>query len=201
MRIVRTLFVLSTVLLIGFAVANEPGGSAPIAADAQWLQPHGANLYSSGQPTEAQLQFLQSKGVGTVIDLRADDETPDFDEASRVRSLGLDYLGLPVRGKNGLTRENVAAFDALLARAGDRPLLVHCASGNRVGAMMALRERWQRGATPEQALAIGREWGMKSLELDVEALLRSGPQSAQAMMVPQATDGDVAPAMRADTSN
>src|SRR5690606_4186192 len=63
--------------------------------------------------------------------------TPDFDEASAVHAAGLRYSNLPLAGASDLTRENVLAFDTLLAGA-ERPLLVHCASGNRVGAMAAL---------------------------------------------------------------
>lgn len=156
----------------------EPAMSASVASADAWLRVHGDGRYSAGQPTVEQLQALPTHGIAVVIDLRADTETPDLDEAAMVRSLGLDYRNLPVGGAAGLTRDNVQALDRLIADAGDRPLLLHCASSNRVGAMMALRERWLRGATPEQALAVGRDWGMKSLEPDVDALLRASSQTA-----------------------
>src|SRR3546814_1034559 len=65
-----------------------------------------------------------------------------------------------------LTRENVLAFDALL-RDAERPVLVHCASGNRVGAMAALRAAWVEGRSAEEAIAMGRDWGLKGLEEEV----------------------------------
>lgn len=157
----------------------EPAMPASVSSADAWLRVQGGGRYSAGQPTVEQLQALPSNGIAVVIDLRADAETPDLDEAAMVRGLGLDYRNLPIGGAAGLTRDNVQALDRLIADAGDRPLLLHCASGNRVGAMMALRERWLRGATPEQALAVGRDWGMKSLEPDVDALLRTGPPGAQ----------------------
>ena len=157
----------------------EPVMSASVASPVAWLRVQGDGRYSAGQPTAEQLQTLSAHGIGVVIDLRADSETPELDEAALVRSLGLEYHNLPVGGAAGLTRDNVQALDRLIADAGDRPLLLHCASSNRVGAMMALREHWLRGATPEQALAIGRDWGMKSLAPDVDALLRTGQPGAQ----------------------
>lgn len=199
-RLPATVFALA--LCISVAVhARESDAPAPVLAEAPWLQTQGMNLYSSGQPTKAQFQNLLEKGVQVVIDLRADDETPDFDEAAFVRGIGLQYLELPVRGKEGLTRENVLSLDALFLQAGERPLLLHCSSGNRVGAMMALREAWLHGATAEQALVVGRAWGMKSLEPDVTALLQGATQGAVApaaviKIAPAQTAG-----MRAETSN
>jgi uncharacterized protein (TIGR01244 family) len=156
----------------------EPAMSAAVASPSAWLRVQGDGRYSAGQPTAEQLQTLSAHGIGVVIDLRADAETPELDEAALVRSLGLDYHNLPVGGAAGLTRDNVQALDRLIADAGDRPLLVHCASSNRVGAMMALREAWLRGATSEHALEVGRAWGMKGLESDVNALLRTTDQTS-----------------------
>lgn len=155
----------------------EPAMPASVASPGAWLRVQGDGRYSAGQPTAEQLQTLSAHGIGVVIDLRADSETPGLDEATLVRSLGLDYHNLPVGGAAGLTRDNVQALDRLLADAGDRPLLVHCASGNRVGALMALREAWLRGATSEHALEVGRTWGMKGLESDVNALLQTKNQA------------------------
>lgn len=182
----------------------EPAMPASVASAHAWLRVQGDGRYSGGQPTVEQLQALPTHGIAVVIDLRADTETPDLDEAAMVRGLGLDYRNLPVGGAAGLTRDNVQALDRLIADAGDRPLLVHCASGNRVGAMMALRERWLRGATPEQALAVGRDWGMKSLGPDVDALLRASTQTAvPGTLLPGAAGQTLSPigSTRADTSN
>ena len=172
----RHVVVIALISAAAFVSAREPEPtmSSSVVSPGAWLRVQGDGRYSAGQPTAEQLQTLSAHGIGVVIDLRADSETPELDEAALVRAIGLDYHNLPVGGAAGLTRDNVQALDRLIADAGDRPLLVHCASGNRVGAMMALRERWLRGATPEQALAVGRDWGMKSLEPDVDALLRAG---------------------------
>ena len=106
---------------------------------------------------------LRESGIRQVIDLTPDEETPDFDEATAIRDAGIAYANLPLRGAADLTPENVRAFDALL-RDAPRPVLVHCASSNRVGAMAALRAAWIEGKPAEEAVAIGKAWGLKGLE-------------------------------------
>lgn len=202
----RYVVVIALISAAVFVSAREPESAMPasVASSGAWLRVQGDGRYSAGQPTAEQLQTLSAHGIGVVIDLRADSETPELDEAALVRSLGLDYHNLPVGGAAGLTRGNVQALDRLIADAGDRPLLVHCASGNRVGAMMALREAWLRGATSAHALEVGRSWGMKGLESDVNALLQTKVQatvpSEQSPERSQRTPSH-AQSTRADTSD
>ncbi|MDR2216561.1 MAG: hypothetical protein LBE59_12090 [Nevskiaceae bacterium] len=128
-------------------------------------------LHISGQPSGDQLALLHSAGIHNVIDLRPDAEHGDFDERMVVVHLGLGYDSLPIRGTQDMTPENVKTFDQLLTRKQADGVLVHCASGNRVGAMMALRARWLQGKSALEALAIGKASGLTSLEADVRKLL------------------------------
>lgn len=130
-----------------------------------------AGIRSGGRISAADLPALDAAGVRHVIDLTADGETPDFDEAAAVRAAGMRYDNLPVRGAEGLTRENVIAFDRLLEGTAG-PTLVHCASGNRVGALVALRAAWLDGADDEAAVAEGRRWGLRGLEGEVRGRLQ-----------------------------
>ena len=41
---------------------------------------------------------------------------------------------------------------------------MHCASGNRVGALMAISSVELDGATVEDAIAVGKAWGLTRLE-------------------------------------
>ena len=113
-----------------------------------------------------------------MIDLTPDAETPDFDEAAAVRAAGLLYSNLPLRGAVDLTRENVMTFDALV-RDAERPVLVHCASGNRVGAMAALRAAWVDGKQVDEAIATGKAWGLKGLEEEVRRRIEAGASHAR----------------------
>lgn len=136
-------------------------------------------VVSAGRLKPEDIARLKAAGIEHVIDLTPDDETPDFDEAKAVRLAGIEYSNLPVRGAEDLTRENVIAFDRLMQNA-KQPVLVHCGSGNRVGAMAALRAAWIEGKSEEDAIAIGKTWGLKSLEAQVREHVRAlcGSESA-----------------------
>lgn len=128
-------------------------------------------LHVSAQPSAEALKSLGAEGVRTVINLRPPAETPDLDEKAVVEAGGVTYRALPIAGAAGLTRANVEAFDQLLAEAKEGKVLMHCASGNRVGAMMALRARWLQGRSAEESLAIGRRSGLTGLAGDVKKLV------------------------------
>jgi len=134
-------------------------------------------VVSAGRLGPDDIGRVHDAGVRHVIDLTLDAETPDFDEAVAVRAAGLVYSSVPVDGADGLTRANVHAFDTLLRHA-RRPVLVHCSSGNRVGAMAALRAAWVQGQSVEEAIAIGKKWGLKGLEGEVRRRIETGPQAS-----------------------
>lgn len=138
------------------------------------------HLHGSGQPSAEALTRLRAAGVKTVIDLRPDAETPDLDEKALVEASGVAYRSLPIAGKSSLTKENVNTFDRLLAESGEDEVLMHCASGNRVGAMMALRARWVQGKSADEAMAIGKAAGMTGLSADVKNLVDAEPGSPPA---------------------
>lgn len=127
-------------------------------------------IVSGGRFGSSDISRVQAAGIRHVIDLTPDAETPEFDEAAAVREAGMRYTNLPLRGAVDLTRANVHAFDKLI-RNSELPVLVHCASGNRVGAMAALTAAWVDGQKTGEAVAIGKAWGLKSLEGEVRRLL------------------------------
>ncbi|MBN8895367.1 MAG: hypothetical protein J0I71_11130 [Rhodanobacter sp.] len=128
---------------------------------------------ASGRLQASDIAALKAAGVAQVIDLSVDSETPAFDEAAAIRQAGIGYANLPIHGAGDLTRANVIRFDRLLREAGAQETLVHCASSNRVGAMIALRAALIDGKSSEAALAEGRRWGMKSLEPAVRERLQA----------------------------
>lgn len=132
-------------------------------------------LHGGGQPTRAELARLGGIGVRSVVNLRPPAEDPGFDEAAEAAALGLDYACLPVAGADDLDDATVARFGALLEAGQARgDVLIHCASGNRVGALVALHARGT-GATPDEALALGKAAGLAGLEPAVRARLDATP--------------------------
>ena len=160
--------------LLGVAVAcasPPPVSQVPVI---QGAKTPAAGVVATGKLGAADVARLRDSGIRHVIDLSLDAETPGFDEAGAMQAQGIGYSNLPVRGPADLTIDNVRTFDSLL-RESPRPVLVHCASGNRVGAMAALRAAWLEDRSVDEAIAIGRAWGLTGLEDAVRTRIESGP--------------------------
>lgn len=123
---------------------------------------------AAGQPNEAGFKVFADNGYAVVIDLRTAGEDRGLDEAAVVESLGMDYINLPI-GRDGITFANAKALQALI-QAYDQPVLVHCASANRVGALFALSEYAESGDA-EAAIEAGRAAGLKGMEPVVKKVL------------------------------
>jgi uncharacterized protein (TIGR01244 family) len=120
------------------------------------------DLYTSGQPAVGDWRAFADAGVRTVVNLRTSAEMKGRDERAEVEAAGMRYLELPIDGAAAIDAEHARALSALL-RAQPGPVLLHCASGNRVGGLLALAAA-QDGMPAEDALALGRSAGMKSTE-------------------------------------
>ncbi|MBW3551544.1 MAG: hypothetical protein KY442_12340 [Proteobacteria bacterium] len=168
MKLLPLTALVALLAVTGCASSREPA-ELPALVDAVSPAP---GVVSAGRLEPADIGRVRAAGIRHVIDLTPDAETPDFDEATAVRAAGLAYSNLPLRGPVDLTRENALAFDALV-RDAKRPVLVHCASGNRVGAMAALRAAWVEGHQLEEAVLIGKAWGLKGLEGEVRRRIGS----------------------------
>jgi uncharacterized protein (TIGR01244 family) len=129
-------------------------------------------ITTAGQPDARQLAAAAESGFEYVIDLRGPDEDRGIDEQAVVEGLGMSYISLPVVGPDGVTYGNASALDKLLSEARG-PVLIHCSSGNRAGALLALRSKLN-GADNESALALGVAAGVTVLKPTVEQKLAEG---------------------------
>jgi len=176
------LLLLALALSVSVSVAAAPEEAAMAGLPhVAFPAPH---RVASGRLQADDVATLKRAGIRQVIDLSLDSETPDFDEAAAMRAAGIGYHNLPIRGAGDLTRARVVQFDRLLRDAGDEPTLVHCASGNRVGAMIALRAALIGGQSTEAALAEGRRWGLKGLEPAVRERLQAWSSGATGTAAP-----------------
>ncbi len=151
-------------LLLAFTV------STPVRADesSAWkyrFEP-ADGITAAGQPSAQGLKELADDGYAAVIDLRTAAEDRGIDEQGLVESLGMDYVSLPIAGRGAISFKNARILDEILDKY-DAPVLVHCGSSNRVGALFALREK-MNGANDQDALNFGRSAGMTSLESTVK---------------------------------
>lgn len=129
------------------------------------------NLYIAAQPKPDEFTAFNKAGVKHVVNLRAPNEMPDFNEAAIVTKSGMAYYNIPIVGASDLTKENVNLLNSVLTKLEKEKVLIHCSSGNRVAALMALRAAWIQGASMEDALKLGKRYGLTKLSPDVKKIL------------------------------
>jgi len=170
------LFVTTLVVFAFAANAQDYGSDSIVLIQSADLQagktvPSDVRFVASGQPDEAMLQAISAAGFSTVVDMRSAKEDRGFDEQKEIERLGMAYVLLPIGSADDITLDNAAVLDQILAE-NEGPVLLHCASGNRVGALYALREK-MHGASNDDALAVGKAAGMTRLEKVVRERLDS----------------------------
>jgi uncharacterized protein (TIGR01244 family) len=149
--------------------ANLPAAT-PIAqatprlqADVPQLRVPRAGLVTGGQPAMDAWRDLRAAGVTRVINLRPASELGSRDEAAEVHASGMNFVQIDVAGPDDLTADNATLlWQALQGDAGS--VLVHCASGNRAGALLALAAAQVGGMSPQAALEFGKAAGLTKLE-------------------------------------
>lgn len=118
-----------------------------------------------GQPTEAQISALAEAGYRTIIDLRGESEPRGFDEAAAIDAAGLEYIAIPMTQDTLGTSKPFADFVEIFDQV-EHPVVVHCASGNRVGAAYYAWLVAKGGLTRDEALAKARDNGLRSAQLE-----------------------------------
>ena len=126
-------------------------------------------ISAAGQPDAAAFEVFADQGYTTVIDLRTEPEDRGMDEAAVINDLGMEYVVFEIDKPEEINFDNARALDKLIADA-EGPVLIHCTSSNRVGALLALRESLN-GADDAAALQYGKEAGMTRLEGRVKEVL------------------------------
>lgn len=126
------------------------------------------DVYLAGQPRPDDFKLAKGQGIQTVINLRHEREIKDFNEKSVVEAAGLNYVALPWNGADELTDEVVKRVRDLFTTA-ERPLLMHCGSSNRVGAVWLPWRVLDDGVDLEKAVAEAKEIGLKSAEYEKKA--------------------------------
>ena len=125
-----------------------------------------ANTIVCGALDEEKVAALAKAGVELVVNLQPDDEL-SFDESAAVERAGMHYEHLPISGAADLKQLKILAFDNILRQHHGKKIVVHCGSGNRVGAAIALRAGWLRGRKMDTAMERGRSHGLTKLEDEV----------------------------------
>ena len=164
--------------------AQQAGGPLAVVYESESLEPEIAaldirnvhqlspDLLTGGQLSKEQMTQLHQLGYRTFINLRQADEPGTGWEEEFAAAEGIVFHRLPVAGGRDITRRNAQQLARLLEEAGDEPVAVYCASGNRVGALLALKAHYLDGLNAEEAVAYGVKAGMTRLEPIVRGRFR-----------------------------
>jgi uncharacterized protein (TIGR01244 family) len=126
------------------------------------------DIYLAAQPGADDLRIAREHGIRTILNLRKPEELP-FDERAAAAELGLTYVHVPWNGPEELTDEVFAQGRELLNTM-ERPVLFHCGSANRVGAMWIPWRVLDGGLTVDEALAEAKTIGLGTAEYEAKAL-------------------------------
>lgn len=128
-------------------------------------------VLTGGAPGIAQLQEAEQLGYRTIISLLPAAESEA--EATAAHQLGLRFVSIPIATAADLTEDNARKLGFVLAQPDARPLILHCASGNRAAALLALWSYYVDRKSVADALALGDAAGLTKLRPNVESALRS----------------------------
>ena len=165
---IKLLPALASILVIAVAANAQENSAESIvlmtsdALQAGTIIPADVRFVSSGQPDEEVLETIAEAGFSVVVDFRSVNENRGFDEQKVVEQLGMVYANVPIGSPSDVTFDNAAVLKQILDENEGRVFL-HCASGNRVGAIYALREKLL-GATNDAAIATGKAAGLTRFE-------------------------------------
>jgi len=121
-------------------------------------------VVTGGQPTPEHLDALAKSGNAIVIDLRESMEPRGFDEPALVKRLGMEYKLVPV-GAHTMSDTTLETLRTALTAAGERPVFIHCGSGNRVGGALIPALMLDQGMDEEDAVDTAMRVGLRSAEL------------------------------------
>lgn len=166
---------LSTLAVLGllvFLAAPAHAGEAPFGDKVSAY----ITYYNRALPAVGTAGLLLRDGVAeaarlgfkAIIDLRGPAEGLEPEKAAAARA-GIRYINIPVTTRIP-TDDQVKAFAGFVTDAANFPVLVHCHTANRVGALWALY-RVQSGVPAAIAVEEGRAAGLKSHEPAVRAKL------------------------------
>ncbi len=151
------------------AAASEPVPAAMIEIPNAKI--HETYLLVGGQPTVEHLRAASEAGYKSIVNLRSGKEKAEVDQQTVVEGLGMRYVHIPIAGGTDMNLENAKLLADAVADPALLPSMVHCASGNRVGALFAIKAAMLDDKSTEQAMELGLSAGMTRLEPAVRKLL------------------------------
>src|SRR5439155_25132281 len=115
-----------------------------------------------GQPSEEGFRNLAASGVRTIVDLREDDARSKR-EKKLVKSLGMRYVNIPLRGMHTPHHKQIEHALKVLNEEKAGPVFIHCQRGaDRTGVVLACyrmeHDRWSNREALDEARSYGMSW-------------------------------------------
>jgi len=166
-RSTSTRFLFVAIILAGCA---NPHSHQVISTDHLEPYPFGTitrlhtlgGVFLASQPKPDDFRLAKQRGIKTVLNLRLPEENPGFDETKLLNELGIAYHNVGYKGPEMLTDKVINYVRTLLNDPGNKPLLVHCSSGNRVGAIWLAHRVIDGNLEYHNALQEAKIVGLKS---------------------------------------
>lgn len=125
------------------------------------------NVYLAGQFSQNDIKLLKDKGIKTVITLRRDKEV-DWNEKQKLADAGIKLIKVPFSGPDSLDDKVFdqvrKAFKDAAKQDKDAPLMLHCGSANRVGAVWAAHRALDQKVELEDAIEEAKKVGLRTAE-------------------------------------
>src|SRR5436190_2290014 len=116
-------------------------------------------VYRGGQPSDAGFRSLADAGFKTIVDLREEGDRKD--EKKLVKSLGMHYVHIPMKGMHAPSDKKVSHALKVLHDEKAGPVFIHCRRGaDRTGVVLACYRMEHDNWSNRQALAEARSLGM-----------------------------------------
>jgi uncharacterized protein (TIGR01244 family) len=153
--------VMTTVVL-----AQEPTKTNPIEQSLKDDIPRvlcvDKNFTTGGQPSERAYEKLAANGFKSVLSLRTANEGVDLGrERELIEKSGMRFVSIPVVSSQP-TPEQAEEFIKTVKNNSLQPMLIHCASANRVGAFWMIYRVLDQGWPEDKALDEATKIGLTS---------------------------------------
>ena len=155
---------LSTILVATAAMFAPISGAAVLPPNLSNFQQVSDSLCRGAQPSDEGFRELAKAGVHTVVDLRGAGGRSSR-EAELVRSLGMQYINVPLSGYQAPTAVEVSKVMAVLNDPKAGEIFVHCRRGaDRTGTILAMYRIEHDHWSNRQALDEAKTMKMASSE-------------------------------------
>ena len=157
----------------------------------------GPNFTTGGQPSTNAYAKLASNGFRSVLNLRTAQEGVSLEEEKNaVEKAGIRYINIPVIS-SAPTPGQVTEFLTVVKNKSLQPMLIHCASANRVGAFWMIYRVLEQGWPQEKALDEATRIGLtspalKNFALNILPLIKSKSKSGSEASAHVGIDPDIA---------